>query len=236
MTTTSTHHTCSRTEQSATDELILSHLGYVRHILNRLLAQLPPRIDAENLESAGIVGLIEAARQFDRGRDVEFRTFSYQRIRGAILDELRRNCPLSQQMLQRIAFLRRTRDQLDSSATVEELALAAGMPVGQVADCLAAARLTRPESWNESVHGESFSAPESADLSEQDEMRQVLADGIETLPETMRVAVTLHYLEGLKLREVGTVLGLSESRVCRIVNGARERLKDYVRQRDLGAA
>ena len=233
---TSNSSRASLSESSVTDELVLSHLGYVRHILNRLLAQLPPRIDAENLESAGVVGLIEAARQFDPGRDVEFRTFSYQRIRGAILDELRRNCPLSQQMLQRIAFLRPTREQLDSSATVEQLAVAADMPVEQVAECLAASRLTRPESWNDSVHGESFSAPESAHPTERQELQQVLADGIETLPDTMRVAVTLHYMEGLKLREVGTVLGLSESRVCRIVNGARERLKDYVRQRDCGAA
>jgi len=236
MTTTSTQRRQSTTETSAKDELILNHLGYVKHILNRLLAQLPPRVDADNLESAGVVGLIEAANQFDPGRDVEFRTFAYQRIRGAILDELRRNCPLSQQMLQRISFIRRVREQLDSAVTVEQLAEASGLPVEQVAECLAAARLTRPESWNETVHGESFRNPESVDLSEQQEMRQVLADGIETLPDTMRIAITLHYMEGLKLREVGAVLGLSESRVCRIVNSARDRLKDYVRQRDCGAA
>ena len=236
MSTTSSHQRQSVAETSVKDELILNHLGYVKHILNRLLAQLPPRVDAENLESAGVVGLIEAAGQFDSGRDVEFRTFAYQRIRGAILDELRRNCPLSQQMLQRIAFIRKTRAQLDSAATVEQLAEASGLPVEQVSECLAASRLTRPESWNESVHGESFSVPLSEDPSEQQELRQVLADGIETLPDTMRVAITLHYLEGLKLREVGTVLGLSESRVCRIVNSARDRLTDYVRHRDCGAA
>lgn len=234
--TTTTKHSTQSAPSSAVDDLILGHLGYVKHILNRLLAQLPPRIDVDNLESAGVVGLIEAARQFDSGRDVEFRTFSYQRIRGAILDELRRNCPLSQQMLQKIALIRRTREQLDSTATVEQLADKTGMPVDHVSECLAAARLTRPESWNDSVHGESFSVVHSTDPSEQQELREVLADGIETLPDTMRVAITLHYLEGLKLREVGAVLGLSESRVCRIVNGARDRLKDYVRYRDCGAA
>jgi RNA polymerase sigma factor for flagellar operon FliA len=236
MITTSTKHRQSTTEKSIRDDLIVGHLGYVKHILKRLLAQLPPRVDAENLESAGVVGLIEAANQFDPGRDVEFRTFAYQRIRGAILDELRRNCPLSQQMLQRISFIRQVREQLDSSATVEQLADISGLPVEQVAECLAAARLTRPESWNESVHGESFRNPETVDISEQQEMRQVLADGIETLPDTMRIAISLHYMEGLKLREVGNILGLSESRVCRIVNTARDRLKDYARQRDCGAA
>ena len=234
----SAHHrlTAENAESSANDDLILGHLGYVRHILNRLLAQLPPRVDADNLESAGILGLIEAARHFDPGRDVEFRTFAYQRIRGAILDELRRNCPLSQQMLQRVAFIRRIREHLDDSATIEQLAEASGLPVENVTECLAAARLTRPESWNEALHGASVRAPESVTPSEQQELRQVLADGIETLPDTMRTAVTLHYLEGLKLREVGTVLGLSESRVCRIVNEARKRLREYVRRRDCGAA
>jgi RNA polymerase sigma factor for flagellar operon FliA len=231
---TSTSQRMMQTKRSVRDDLILGHLGYVKHILNRLLAQLPPRVDAENLESAGVVGLIEAARQFDPDRDVEFRTFAYQRIRGAILDELRRNCPLSQQMLQRISFLRRTRESLGASATVEQLADAAMMPVEQVSECLAASRLTRPESWNETVHGQSFSMPDCALATERQEMQQVLADAIESLPDTMRVAISLHYLEGLKLREVGAVLGLSESRVCRIVNSARDRLREYVRQRDFG--
>ncbi len=236
MTTTSTRQNRVSDRTEATDELILSHLGYVRHILNRLLAQLPPRVDAENLESAGVLGLIEAARQFDADRDVEFRTFAYQRIRGAILDELRRNCPLSQQMLQRIALLRRAREQVGPGATVEQLAEASGLPVEQVTDCLTAARLTRPESWNEAVHSQA-SVPDGGEQeTERAEMQQVLADGIETLPDTMRLAVSLHYLEGLKLREVGAVLGLSESRVCRIVNSARDRLKDYVRHRMCGAA
>jgi len=139
-------------------------------------------------------------------------------------------------MLQRIALLRQTRKQLGGAATVEDLADASGMPVEQVAECLEASRLTRPESWNETVHGRSFSLSDGIAGTEQEELRQVLADGIESLADTMRVAVSLHYMEGLKLREVGDVLGLSESRVCRIVNSARERLQDYVRQRDCGAA
>ena len=81
-----------RPEQSEfdRDQMILDHLGYVQNILTRILNQLPSGVDAGNLESAGVLGLIEAANQFDPGRNVEFRTFSYQRIRGAILDELRR--------------------------------------------------------------------------------------------------------------------------------------------------
>lgn len=218
----------SVSNDSARDELILGHLGYVKHILNKLLNQLPAGVDAENLESAGIVGLIEAATQYDPERKVEFRTFSYQRIRGAILDELRRNCPLSQQMLQKIAHLRQVRLSIQGPVSIEMLAIAADMPVAEVSKCMQGARLTRPEGWNDSVRVQGHIG-DNHDIEpvERQEMQQVLADGIETLPDQMRIAVALHYNEGLKLKEVGNVLGLSESRVSRILDAARTKLRDY---------
>lgn len=196
------------------------------------MSGLPRGVDAENLESAGVLGLIEAASQFDSSRNVEFRTFAYQRIRGAILDELRRNCPLSQQMLQRISALRDVRSRLDENATVEELATASDMSVEEVSQCLRSERLTRPERWNDSfrVRGHVGDNDELTSM-ERHEMQEVMADGIETLPDRMRIALALHYNEGLKLKEVGEVLGLSESRVSRILDSARSKLQDYVRQR-----
>jgi RNA polymerase sigma factor for flagellar operon FliA len=188
-------------------------------------------VDSENLESAGVLGLIESASQYDPGRNVEFRTFSYQRIRGAILDELRRNCPLSQQLLQKIATLRQARSRFDRTASVEDLACAAEMSVPEVTQCLQAARLTRPETWNDSVRVRGHIGDNGEPTSlEQEEMQQVLADGIESLPEKMRIAVALHYNEGLKLKEVGEVLGLSESRVSRILDAARSRLQEFASQ------
>ena len=212
------------------DELILANLGYVKHILNKLLQQLPSGVDADNLESAGILGLIEAASQFDSTRKVEFRTFSYQRIRGAILDELRRNCPLSQQMLQKISHLRQVRAGIQGNVSVEELATASDMPVDEVTRCIQGARLTRPECWNDSVRVRGHIGDnDNLHAMEQDEMQLVLADGIESLPDQMRIAIALHYNEGLKLREVGDVLGLSESRVSRILDAARLRLQEYAK-------
>ena len=64
----------------------MQHLSYVRHILGRIAATLPREIDQENLEGAGVLGLVEAAQQFDPSRGVDFKTFAYRRIRGAILD------------------------------------------------------------------------------------------------------------------------------------------------------
>src|SRR5690349_24935646 len=87
-------------QQSQRDRLILSHLGLVRHVAGKLLAQLPPGLDAENLEAAGILGLVEAAAHYDPARGTQFNTYAYPRIRGAILDELRRNSPPPQQVLE----------------------------------------------------------------------------------------------------------------------------------------
>lgn len=235
MTTTTRQRTASITRPStdeARDQLTLDHLGYVKYILGKLLHQLPRGVDAENLESAGVLGLIEAASQYDPDRNVEFRTFSYRRIRGAILDELRRNCPLSQQMLQKITTLRQLRSQYQGAVSVEQLADASGMSVHEVNECIQGARLTRPDSWSDDVRvrghiGDNDSPGEM----ETAEMQQVLADGVESLPDRMRIAVALHYNEGLKLKEVGEVLQLSESRVSRMLDGARTRLQEYVRRR-----
>ncbi len=134
-------------------------------------------------------------------------------------------------MLQKISHLRRVRSSIQGSVTIEELAVAADMQVEEVANCLQGARLTQPESWCDSVRvrGHIGDNEESSTV-EQEEMKSVLADGIESLPDQMRNALALHYNEGLKLKEVGQVLGLSESRVSRILDAARVRLRYYAKQ------
>jgi len=206
----------------------------VRHILGRLVAQLPPGVDVENLESAGTLGLVEAANKFDPERGIKFETYAYTRIRGAILDELRRNCPLPQHVLERVARVRKAYETLAPGATVEELATAAGLRVDEVADCLAAMRLTRMTSCED---GDSLDArvPDRTEppdtLAERVEEKQLLADAIETLAERERLVVTLYYMEDLRLKEIGTLLGLSESRVSRVLSAALFRLGEYMRAR-----
>src|SRR5687767_14596293 len=109
------------------ERLILEHLEFVRHILGKLAARLPPGVDRQNLEAAGVLGLVEAARHYDPSRGAGFRTYAYPRIRGAILDELRRNCPLPQRMLRRIAKVRKAQLRLDPPATSEAVAHFTGL-------------------------------------------------------------------------------------------------------------
>ncbi len=216
------------------DRLILEHLSYVRHILGKMLGALPDYVDNENLESAGILGLVEAAGQFDPNRGTAFTTFAYQRIRGAILDELRRNCPVPQAILQNWALIRDSSIHMDPPLTPEKLAAASGLSIREVEDCLVAMRLTRPENWADElgelpVPGDRNTQVDAG--SNRAEEKRVLTDAIEQLPEKMRIAVTLYHMEDLRMKEIGQVLGLSESRVSRLLAAAEVQLKSIVKRR-----
>lgn len=233
---TGTHAYDQLAAQNRRQELILEHLWLVRHIVGRMAARFPPGIDAENLEAAGTLGLVEAASKFDAERGVKFETFACLRIRGAVYDEMRRNCPLPQHLLERVARVRKAYEDMRPGTTVEQLAEAAGMSADEVADCLAAMRLTRMVSWEgasetaEHLQTDRRDQPD-ANLQRAEQKRQI-AEALTALPERERLVVTLYYLEDLRLKEIGQVLELSESRISRLLNAAIFHLGEYLRERD----
>lgn len=217
------------------DELILGHLPLVKHVIGRLLGELPPGVDAENLEAAGVLGLVEAATKFDPGKNTQFKTFAYQRVRGAIVDELRRNSPLPQQVHARVSLVRKAYRSLPHPVTVEALAAATGLTAEEVTDTLAAERFARTASWERTAEA-GGPEPAAASDSPQDEVErgeatQQLADAIEALPENERLAVTLYYREDLRLKEIAEVMRLSVSRVSRILTKATFDLGEALRVR-----
>jgi RNA polymerase sigma factor for flagellar operon FliA len=219
------------------DALILDHLRLVRHVVGRLLAELPPGLDRENLEAAGTLGLVEAANHFQPDRGVEFKNYAMSRIRGAVLDELRRNCPLPQHMLERVSRIRKAYRELEPPVSVDALVAATGMTRDDVFDCLAAIRLTQMVSW-EGLEDPAIlrldEKAESPDVTlERSERKRELAAAIARLPERERLVVTLYYMEDLRLKEIGHVLRLSESRVSRLLNGALFQLGELLRARGL---
>lgn len=219
-------------QQAARDErerLILDHLEDVRHILGRIAARLPADVDRQNLESAGVLGLVEAAGQFDSSRGVDFGAFARLRIRGAILDELRRNCPLPQRMLKRMSVVKNAWLRLDPPVTSAAVAHITGLTVAEVDECRQAAALIRQEPWTDDL-GDSLvdrnsSPSDGIDSVTKQEERARLADAIERLPRRERLVLTLYYLEDLRLREIAETLHLSESRVSRLLSRAEESLK-----------
>ncbi len=214
------------------EKLILDNLIYVRKILSTMTAGLPPNYDKENLEQAGIVGLVETAKSFDPNRGVAFRTYCYPRIRGAIVDEMRKNSPVPQQMLAYMSQVKSAYERLDSPVSPEMLAEATGLPVEKIQQILEAMRFTKPQKWNDlycNVHSgwRSDESTPDAEL-ENRELKKVMADCIERLPDRERLVLTLYYVEDLTLTEIGRVVGISESRASRNLASAKFRLKELV--------
>ena len=215
------------------DELILSHLPLVKHVVGRLAAELPPGVDVDNLESAGVLGLVEAAGKFDPTRNAQFKTFAYIRVRGAILDELRRNSPLPQHMLERVALIRKAYRTLPAPVTVEDLVTATGLTADEVSDALAAERFNKMVSWEQTAVPNGLTASSSAPPPEAEAERweavQQLSEAIEELPPRERMAVTLYYREEMRLKEMSEVMRLSPSRISRILSRATFELGERLR-------
>lgn len=218
--------------QNARDTRVIETLWLVKHLVGKMAARLPPGVDVENLEAAGMLGLVEAADRFNPARGVEFKAFAAIRVRGAIVDELRRSCPLPQVVLQNVTLVMRARDQLTPPASIDDLMAATGLERDVVLDCLAAIPLTQMKSLDQvgdELFAGQFEPPDI--LAEREECKRILADGIEALPRRERLVITLYYLEDLRLKEIGQVLKLSESRVSRLLSGAQFQLREYVRAR-----
>ncbi|MDY3551619.1 sigma-70 family RNA polymerase sigma factor [Gemmata sp. JC717] len=222
-------------EQQRRDELIVSHLPLVKHVIGRLIGDVPPGVDVENLESAGVLGLVEAAAKFDPARNAQFKTFAYLRIRGAIVDEMRRNSPLPQHVHARLALVRRACRTLPHPITVDAIATATGLSEDEVTDTLSAERMAKTMSWeqaSESTGLEPAGGGEEpgAELERWESVQQ-LADAIQELEPKERIAVTLYYKEDLRLKEIAEVMKLSVSRVSRLLSKATfelgERLKTH---------
>lgn len=215
--------------QSARDELILNHLWLVRHLVGKLAARVPPGVDVDNLESAGLLGLVEAAQRFDPSRGVDFKAFAALRVRGAIIDEARRNSPLPQELLRNVKLVSKAKERLTPPITIEALSAASGLTTDQVLDALMAIPLTQVKSLDPAAEELSrITSDASATDMERDEERGLLADAIASLPERERLIVTLYYKEDLRLKEIGEILGLSESRVSRLLAAAQFQLREFV--------
>jgi RNA polymerase sigma factor FliA len=222
-------------DQNRRDELILSHLPLVKHVIGRLLGELPAGVDVENLESAGVLGLVEAASKYDASRNAQFKTFAYLRIRGAIVDELRRNSPLPQNVLARVSAVRRACRILPHPITVEAIAAETGLTVDEVADTLSAERFAKTMSWEQAAEPNGLMPAQTIDPpdieTERWETIQQLSEAIETLPAKERMAVTLYYREDLRLKEISEVMNLSPSRISRLLSKALFELGEMLRSR-----
>ncbi|MGN6740651.1 RNA polymerase sigma factor FliA [Dyella sp.] len=224
-------------QRQSADELVKTHAPLVRRIAYHLMGRLPPSVDVGDLIQSGMIGLLEAARNYATDRSASFETYAGIRIRGAMLDELRRTdwTPRSVHRKARevAEVVRQIEIETGADADDAEVMKRLGLSADEYHQVLADAASSRLLSLTAPDDGDGSPAMDVADASsltpaediEQVGMRQALIDAITTLPEREQLVMSLYYEQELNLKEIGAVLGVTESRVCQIHGQAIIRLR-----------
>jgi RNA polymerase sigma factor for flagellar operon FliA len=230
-------------DQGIRDRLILTYAPLVKYVAGRLGSGLPAHVDEGDLVSYGLLGLIAAIERYDPDRDVKFETYAIARIKGSILDELRAMDWVPRSVRSRAREIERAIADLESklgrAPSDEEIATKVGISQEELEDSLTdisrSSIAALDELWTVSGSGgdqialidtiEDESVPDPQSAMSATEMKEAIADAIARLPEREKLVVTLYYYEDLTLREIGEVLGVTESRVSQLHTKAILRLK-----------
>jgi RNA polymerase sigma factor FliA len=231
------------------DRLIIQYTPWVRFMALRMAAKLPSHIQAEDLISAGIIGLIDALDKFNPAREVQFKTYAQIRIQGAMKDELRALDWASRSMRQKVKRLEHAyatlEQELGRPPSSEEVANSLGIEMDEFEEMLDDVKGTSLVSLEELGQGpasEDKSSVLEALLTRQDQdplemlnlqdLKKALTLAIGELPEKERLVLSLYYFEELTMKEVGKVLNLTESRISQLhtqtVLRLRGKLKAYL--------
>lgn len=226
--------------------MVEEYLPLVRHVVSRIAANLPSHVDTDELFQVGSVGLVNASRAFDANRGVAFKTYAFALIRGAILDELRRLDVVPRSTREKIRAMEgwtaKLSHELGRPPAPAEVAARMDTTEAAVDALLRAARAVAILSLDDGTSSpdallvrDILPCPHSADPGDaaaQAELIEVVATRIRDLPETERRVIIMYYREGLLLREIGVVLGVTESRVSQIHSRALQRLRAMLAETD----
>jgi RNA polymerase sigma factor FliA len=232
-------------DQNLRDRLILTYAPLVKYVAGRLGSGLPAHVDDDDLVSYGLLGLIGAIERFDPGRDIKFETYAMARIRGSIIDELRSMDWVPRSVRARARDIERAIGELEArfgrAPTDEEISGKLGLSQDELNESLSEISRTSisalDELWTVSSGGDQIAlidtiedtrGPNPQSALAETELKEAMADAISRLPEREKLVITLYYYEELTLREIGEVLGVTESRVSQLHTKAILRLKARV--------
>lgn len=218
------------------EDLVTDHIDLVKRIAYHLAARLPATVDVDDLTQSGMVGLLEAASNFDASHGASFETFAGIRIRGAMLDDIRKHdwTPRSvhHKYRQVAAAINSIENETGGAASAEDIAERMGITLDEYHKILADSAGSRLFSFEETLDEPTLrrKAPSSdAPMPDQelyrDQFRGQLAESIKLLPDREQLVLSLYYERELNLKEIGAVLDVSESRVCQIHGQAVMRLR-----------
>jgi RNA polymerase sigma factor for flagellar operon FliA len=219
--------------QNNSEALVMAHLGMVKRVALHLKVRLPPFMEVDELIQVGMIGLLEAARAYDASKGIEFENFAHSRVRGAILDEVRR-----------MSFLPRSAVAINKSHNEATHSLAAELGrtptqaelaehMGKDIDDFHKERTqaNRFETYSmEVVADEVMSLAADASMQpeaivEHEDFMEAVVGAIGDLPEREQLLMNLYYVEELNLKEIGEVLGVTESRVSQLITATVKKLR-----------
>lgn len=228
------------------ERLVLSYSPLVRYVVGRMMSNLPAHLESSDLTSYGLMGLLGAIDRFEPDRGVRFESYAMARIKGAVIDELRtldwapRSLRLRARQIEKAGL--QLENRLQRAPTEEEIAEKLGVTTDELRDDLArvanSTMLALDDAWGLSggmeggTLGDTVSddAADPASIHALGETRAAIADAIARLPEKEKVVIALYYYDNLTLKEIGEVLGVTESRVSQLrakaVLALRGRLRD----------
>jgi RNA polymerase sigma factor FliA len=226
------------------DALIRQHAPLVRRIAQHMIAKLPPNVELDDLIQVGMIGLADALSRYETSQGVQFDTFASQRIRGAMLDELRENDWMSrssrkgQKDIERA--IHKLEQELGRAPKESEIAVSMDLALDEYQSMLTKVRGTQLVYLEDITPGEEDSesfldryvADSDADplaVLRDERMRTALVTAIETLPEREQYVMSMYYEHEMNLKEIAAVLEVTESRVCQLHSQAIARLRTKMR-------
>ncbi len=227
---------------SSQDEQVTKYAPLVKRIAYHMMARLPASVEVDDLIQVGLIGLLDAVGRFDGTQGAQFESYATQRIRGAMLDELREADWLPRHVRQKSrqieSAIHRLEQRNGKSPTEQEISAELGMPIDQYQSMLGDVKCSQL------LYYEDFSDEDSASFLErylvdgssdplsvlEDEgFRDSLIAAIHHLPERERSMMGMYYEQDMNLKEIGAVLGVSESRVCQLHSQAVARLRSQLK-------
>jgi RNA polymerase sigma factor FliA len=230
-------------DSHARERLVLAYSPLIKYVAGRMASGLPAHVEEADLISYGLLGLISAIERFDPAREIKFETFAVTRIKGSIIDELRSLDWVPRSVRAKAREIEKVNAQLEHelqrAPSDQEMAEKLGVTLEEFQDTLNrisnSSVVALDELWTVSdASGDQVSLldtiqdPQALDPAQEmdaTEMKDRLADAIARLPEREKLVVALYYYENLTLREIGEVLGVTESRVSQLHTKAVLRLK-----------